>query len=358
MRAAISRYLPAPSIAALALVATVALAGCGSDDPGGGTTVRTSTTNGPRTSSPVKLVYLADSPYGKATTADQLRAGVATLKRRARLLGLPGTAIRTRGQSKIAITYPPEDFVKPASSQLPVQGRLLFYDFEADLIGSDEPIPDIFEAVTRASKRPAVDSPDNTTGRQYYLFGGLRNYRGGPTGNRDALLAKFNGKLPADSEIKTVQPGTVVVLAKPLANSLDSKQFDGDYILQDRPQLDNTGIAAPKFSDASGKPAVAFQFTPDGRRRLQRMTARIAGRGLAAGNDSAPGTFAVVLDNQILSRAAVDPKQYPKGLDGGEGAEVSGDINEQQARALAAVLESGPLPFRLIPLLQTQVQSG
>lgn len=342
------RHIGAAACALLALVA----AGCGSsDDSNSSTKITTRPNPGTAGNAPVRITYVADSPYGDKITSAQMSDALATLGRRAKLLGLHDTTARSRGSDRVVITYSPEDFIKSGNSQLPAQGRVFFYDFNADVVGNaDKPIGDIYFAVTTASQRKPVRNRDNTTGNQFYLFGGVRNYRGGPTGSTKSLLAKFNGDVPESSTVKTVPPGTIVVLAQVLAEALSAKQFNGDYVLRDRPQLDNADIADPKIAKGTapgldGKPVLAFQLTPAGQTKFEQLAQQISRAG--------GGQFAVVLDGQVLSKTqapAPDSASIDAGFEVPLGARAASD--------LAAVLQSGPLPFRLIPVLQEQVQDG
>jgi len=346
--------LPSPlrnlGLALLALL-SVAAVGCGSDgDSDSGTNITTRPNPGTKGNAPVRITYVADSPYGNKVSATEVDRGLQTLERRAKLLGLDDTIVRTRGANRIAITYSPDDYVKSGNSQLPVQGRVFFYDFDANLVGTDKPIPNIYDAVEKASQRAPVDSRDNTTGDQFYLFGGLRNYRGGPTGSRKTLLTKFNGDLPEGSTVPAVPPGTVVTLSHVLAEVQDPKQFNGNYILKDRPALDNSDIAEPRLAKGTaegleGEPVLAFDLTAAGREKFETLLRQIESAG--------GGDFAVVLDGQVLSKTTAPA---PKAAAVEAGFEVP--LGEAAARDLAAVMESGPLPFRLVPVLQEQVQDG
>ncbi|MEX0992595.1 MAG: hypothetical protein WDZ37_01230 [Solirubrobacterales bacterium] len=335
------------------VLAGVLLSRDGSDDTSK-TTITTREATDPNSGHAVRLTYLPDSPYGKKVSEAQLGQSVATLERRAKLLDLDETRVR-KHDGKVVVTYAPQDFADPANSQLPVQGRLYFYDYEGNVVGNpDEPIKSIYDVVKQASERKPVDSPDDTTGEQFYLFGALRNYQGGPAGSRRALLERHLGKLPRRAQVLEVPPGTIVVLAHPLTNSLDPTVFDGNFIMRDRPQLDNSGIRNARFVESDDEPGVQFDFTESGRASFQRLTRQVAREG----SPDEPHHVAAVLDGAILSKLPVAPDTYPNGLDGRNGAVLSGAIDAEQARDLAAVLDSGPLPFRLIPLLQEQVPSG
>jgi preprotein translocase subunit SecD len=57
-----------------------------------------------------------------------------------------------------------------------------------------------------------------------------------------------------------------------------------------------------------------------------------------------PQHFAIALDGQLLTVPFVDFKQYPDGINGDHGADISGDLTPRSARDLAILLRFGPLP--------------
>jgi preprotein translocase subunit SecD len=54
-----------------------------------------------------------------------------------------------------------------------------------------------------------------------------------------------------------------------------------------------------------------------------------------------------VLDNRLISVPSIDFKQYPDGIGGKDGADISGDLTRQSAKDLAILLRYGPLPVQL-----------
>ena len=79
------------------------------------------------------------------------------------------------------------------------------------------------------------------------------------------------------------------------------------------------------------------------------MTAAIARRGEL---DSGLGQqlnqhFAIALDNQLITVPFISYKQYPDGINGDNGADISGSFSISSAQNLANELRLGALPVRL-----------
>ena len=77
------------------------------------------------------------------------------------------------------------------------------------------------------------------------------------------------------------------------------------------------------------------------------MTGDIAHRGanVSLGGHSFNQHFAVALDNQLITVPQIDYRQYPDGIVGGGGADVTGSLTPQSARDLATELRLGALPL-------------
>ena len=95
------------------------------------------------------------------------------------------------------------------------------------------------------------------------------------------------------------------------------------------------------------EPIVALELTEQGRRDFHDLTREIAQRGadLAQGGDPLPTShhFAIVVDDRIVSMPFINWREVPDGIDGAQGAQIVVGTAEQ-ARRLAAILDSGPLP--------------
>ncbi|MBV9941347.1 MAG: hypothetical protein JO262_04380, partial [Solirubrobacterales bacterium] len=79
------------------------------------------------------------------------------------------------------------------------------------------------------------------------------------------------------------------------------------------------------------------------------VTAEIARRGsLVSGlGQSYNQHFAVALDNQLITVPYIDYKQYPDGINGDNGADISGSFTITSAQDLANELRLGALPINL-----------
>src|SRR6201999_2401034 len=90
-----------------------------------------------------------------------------------------------------------------------------------------------------------------------------------------------------------------------------------------------------EYQQGSGEPNVAFKFTDEGRENFQQVTREIAQRGAASAigpvsNEQAAalsGHFAVILDNEGQSRPIINFQENPDGIDGRQGAEISGGFS-------------------------------
>ncbi len=139
-----------------------------------------------------------------------------------------------------------------------------------------------------------------------------------------------------------------------------TKEKAGWYALRDRPWLSGSEIAFPgQETDALGQPAVAFGFTDKGREAFQDVTRQIAQRGQAraigpvSATEAEPlsGHFAIILDNEVKSRPIINFAENPDGIDGYAGAEISGGFDSAaEAKQLAAMLRTGPLPLEVVPI--------
>ena len=98
----------------------------------------------------------------------------------------------------------------------------------------------------------------------------------------------------------------------------------------------------------SGEPDVTFGFSGKGKSEFQNVTAQIAQRGeLVSGlGQTLNQHFAVALDNQLITVPFIDFKQYPDGINGDNGADISGSFTISSAQDLANELRLGALPIK------------
>jgi SecD/SecF fusion protein len=175
-------------------------------------------------------------------------------------------------------------------------------------------------------------------------------------------------------------PQGVRVLEEP---PLDDPATEGDesevnasqfFVIEDRPALSGDEIDNPEQSTdpVTNQPNVTFDFTGEGQEAFQNVTREISLRGQdayfaqtgqpASSADEATAaefsdSFAIVLDDELVSRPIINFKENPDGIDGRTGAQISGLDSLQEAQDLAEVLRIGALPIDLALISQSQVSA-
>ncbi len=93
--------------------------------------------------------------------------------------------------------------------------------------------------------------------------------------------------------------------------------------------------------------------------KFKNVTGQIARRGdLVSGlGQTLNQHFAVALDNQLITVPSIDFKQYPDGIDGTNGADITGGFTISSAQDLATQLRLGALPIKLKLISESQVSA-
>jgi SecD/SecF fusion protein len=366
----------------------------------------------------VQLVYkgepTAQTPH---VTQAALQRAVDTMNQRVNQLGVSEPSISTQGTDQISVGLPDVQNTARAEKLVGTTARLEFYDWEANaLTPSGQPVDSLLEtqnqqaleisgqpnlapgspgvgsmglyqAVTLASKQSHEASSDNArNGPEYFAFGSPGSsacsvaashykitpivrqhcYLAGPEDNVPDLNAALRevGVNPSQAQVLTVKRGTVVLQAVPQSFthappwSNPSAQF---FVLRDHVALFGQEITNPQQStDQSGQPDVTFGFTSKGQNAFQQVTARIAHRGALTGgfgHQQENQHFAVALDTQLITVPSINYKQYPDGIQGGGGADITGGFTIQSAQDLATQLRLGALPINLKLISQSQVSA-
>src|SRR4051794_30393536 len=162
---------------------------------------------------------------------------------------------------------------------------------------------------------------------------------------------------PPGSTVVKVPQGIVSVLNEQDALPPKSSKAPPTYfVIEDDSELTGSDIKDPKqgFDPNTNAPNVSFDFTDKGKAAFKSVTKRIAQRGLLAGQKQ---NFAITLDNQIVSLASSAPSRYPEGIDGSNGAEISGVGTINDAQDLAESLRIGALAIELKLISKTQVSA-
>ena len=266
-----------------------------------------------------------------------------------------------------------------------------------ELAGKAEPKaePEDIPPGEEISEQEADRKNDTAQGDKYYLFGpgtgASAKLLAGPDVSCEELLADFEPRPgtevgertfakntecgeeldrlgtsgpPEGSRVLKVPRGIVVIQNERPDNVPQEAPFNQWYVLEDDSELSGADIKNPEqnFDQRTSEPIVTFEFTDKGRRAFARVTKRIAERGFESQvflgqGDAAVQTFAITLDNILVSNASVDFRENPEGIDGRTGAQINGIGSLEDTQDLAKNLRIGALPVDLELISKTQVSS-
>jgi SecD/SecF fusion protein len=313
----------------------------------------------------VQLVYKGEPTPQSAVTSDAISRSIDQIRSGCDALGVAETEVQRLGTDQIVVGIPDVKNAGRAIRQCGKPAQMYFYDFEKNVVGGDQrPIDGLFKAVTLASKQPAAVDSNNTVGQQFYLFNKRNQGVAGPDTSRKDVLSQFGGKKPKGFKIVTIAPGTIVVQAEKPDTVPKNRPFNQYYVLRDNPELSGKELKDPKqqTDPNTGEPNVTFSFTGKGREAFHNVTRRLAQRGQSKQIPGQPPqssfqTFAVVLDQKVITRPYIDYTENPDGIDGRTGAQISGIQKLSEAQDLAKLMKRGALPIRLKLISQTQVSA-
>src|ERR1700761_2913361 len=368
----------------------------------------------------LQLVY-EGQPTGTNTevSGEDIEDSINIIEKRINNLGVSEAEVARLGNKNITVGLPGVTDANRAAEQVGTTAQLFFFDWEPNLIGPERTIgghpgqqappaalkrlekvrkdagrnPSSFEngtliasgalpnayaaAQLAAEQEPNENCENCSSGKtQYYLFEKEAPHKllAGPEQKKSDLYESPTGEtLPKDGIVIEVPPGTILVSELPTDESgkVDETAQPGWFALKDNPALSGSEITEPKqeYTQGSNEPNVSFKFTNDGRENFQTVTRQIAQRGQAQaiGPASAEeagalsGHFAVILDNEVQSRPIINFQENPDGIDGRQGAQISGGFSGehglQTAQELATTLQIGALPIDLHLISETQVSA-
>ena len=341
----------------------------------------------------LEVTLKAVPPPNRPLEEADLDRSVEILRDRVDRLGVAEPEIRKQGDDQIVIDLPGIDNPDRVIGILGQTAQLELYDLEANLrppsIGASlQPQAQDSLYSLLAGQQALVDKNAETT---WYLFDDKKKVRAGPTRERAGLLqtdaveeAGEKGALPKGWRIFGVPPKTVVLScgigevvcpgeggANPTHDSYYLIRYDPSNADPDKVVPEMTGAdlklsgTRQDFDTTSGQPIVTMQFTNDGGDKFGNITNREADRGRGLYNISGGGGdpdpyfqhFAIVLDRQIKSWPSIDFEQYPNGIGGTNGAQITGIGELSEAQDLALVLQSGALPVTFTTLESTTISA-
>src|SRR6188768_3966335 len=336
----------------------------------------------------LEVVLKAKPPENKPNykiTASDLDRSVSIMRDRIGRLGVSEPEIRKQGSDQIVIQLAGVHDPEEAAKLIGKTAQLQFYDLEADIAalsksanGQVQPLSSLYALLA------PVQSQVNDKSSHWYLFKNKRRVAGPATSKKELLgtpeVKKLLGgkELPKGYKVFGVPSDRIVITCGPPATvcpGVGTPTSTSFYLFNFDPTGSNpvpemTGNdlklsgTRQDFDPQTNQPVVLMQFTGDGRRIFQEITAKEAQRGQqqyqVAGQGSDPRnffqSFAIVLDNEIKSFPTIDFTQYPTGISGDNGAEITG-VTLDEAKNLALVLQTGALPVQFDTKAQTEVSA-
>src|SRR5918995_1365832 len=341
----------------------------------------------------LEVTLKAVPPPNRPLEETDLDRSLEILRDRVDRLGVAEPEIRKQGDDQIVIDLPGIDNPDRVIGILGQTAQLELYDLEQNLQppskdAAGNPRPQESLHALLAGQQALVDERAETT---WYLFDDKKKVRAGPTRERAGLLqtddveeAGEKGALPKGWRIFGVPQKTVVLtcgvgevvcpgvgIENPQQNFYYLMKYDPDNADPDKvvPEMRGDDLkldgTRQDFDTPSGEPIVTMEFTNDGADKFGDITNREADRGKLrydfAGRAGDPRNyfqhFAIVLDRQIKSWPSIDFEQYPNGISGTGGAQITGIGDLREAQDLALVLQSGALPVTFTTLESTTISA-
>src|SRR5215207_4562083 len=368
----------------------------------------------------IELVYEGrPTPQVPEVTPQALDDAIETMRERVDSLGVSEPEIQRSGPDQISVGLPDVQNADRAREQVGTTAQLQFYDWEPNVLTDRDTYAGskaLYQAVEAASTqkgraeasdvvpgsgqtRAEADRENNTDTDRYYLFGpdqlpigpDKRPVRAGdydPSATCRELLSDYEsqpgspkeyakgteclpqleelgaGGPPSGSRVIKVPEGVVVVEQERAPNQ--PPQIKRFTVLEDDSELNGLEIKNPEANTDpnTNAPLVTMEFTDKGREAFARVTKRIAERGfnLSTLNPGVPAdqceqSFAITLDDQIVSLATINFQENPEGIDGRTGAQIEGVGSFDDANDLAESLRIGALPIELKLISETQVSA-
>ena len=325
----------------------------------------------------LEITKQAVPPKGRKLTKEDLSRSVSIMRDRVDRLGVSEPEIRTQGDDQITIQLPGVKDPEAAAKIIGKTAQLELYDLEVNLAPPSIDASRFPVAKSSVFDLLAGQQALATKGRseQYWLFDKKKKLAVGPVATKEAALRKSAGKVPAGYRLFAVPPGTVVIScgvgevvcpgvqqANPTSNSY--------YLFKnsppDVPEMTGSDLklsgTRQDFDTQTQSPIVTMQFTKKGAKKFAEITRLEAQRGKLLSNTIGGGQkieqhFAIVLDREIKSWPSIDWEQYPGGISGSNGAQISGIGDVQEAKDLALVLQTGALPVNFVTLDQTAISA-
>ena len=325
----------------------------------------------------LEITKQAVPPKGRKLTKEDLSRSVSIMRDRVDRLGVSEPEIRTQGDDQITIQLPGVKDPEAAAKIIGKTAQLELYDLEVNLAPPSIDASRFPVAKSSVFDLLAGQQALATKGKseQYWLFDKKKKLAVGPVATKEAALRKSAGKVPAGYRLFAVPPGTVVIscgVGEVVCPGVSqSNPTSNSYYLfknspPDVPEMTGSDLklsgTRQDFDTQTQSPIVTMQFTKKGAKKFAEITRLEAQRGKLLSNTIGGGqkieqNFAIVLDREIKSWPSIDWEQYPGGISGSNGAQISGIGDVQEAKDLALVLQTGALPVNFVTLDETAISA-
>jgi SecD/SecF fusion protein len=325
----------------------------------------------------LEVVLQAQPPPGHKLTSDDVDRSISIMRNRVDKLGVSEPEIRKQGSNQIVIELPGVHNAEKAAQVIGKTAQLQFYDMGVDVAGPTAgPNFQVIPTKRLYDLLSGVQSTVDKNSTAWYVFDKkTKELISGPTQTKPPLPRGRKGRnaivfgVPANRTVITCSaPATVC----PGVNAPPAPGQTFYYLFKYQPNSahpipEMTGkdlvLSGTKadFDPSTNQPIVTLQFTGTGQKLFQEITAREAQRGQQLANTGVPKraaeqSFAIVLDGQLESFPTIDFSQYPSGIAGNNGAQITG-VTYGESKDLALVLQTGALPVKFVTKSRTEVSA-
>ncbi|HLY93996.1 MAG TPA: protein translocase subunit SecD [Gaiellaceae bacterium] len=346
----------------------------------------------------LEVVLQAVPPKGQQLTADDLQRSIDIMQSRVDKIGVASPEIRKQGSNQIVIQLAGVHDAAKAADLIGKTAQLQLFDLQADVTGPSAGLngnvvatPTLYGLLTQVQAQAAKGEP-----QAYYLFRSKtvtqvvkkkptttvkHSLLQGPANTLKQLLAPYNGKMPARSEVLKVPAHTLVVSCPAATGCPGATAATGTfyYLMKYFPDRKTGAGPIPEMTGGdlvlsgtradfgqNGSPVVLLQFTNHGAKEFHKVTAAEAQRGAiayqAAGKQgnylNYTQNFAIVLDGQLESTPYIDFQKLPDGIVGNNAEiDLPPGAPFSDAKNLALVLQTGALPVSFHQIERTDVSA-
>ena len=343
----------------------------------------------------LEVVLKAVPPPGEELLEEDLARSVEIIRDRVDKIGVAEPEIRTQGDDQIAVELPGVRNADQARDVIGQTARLELYDLQTSLVGPSFE-PQTFQAIPKDNLYDLLaDSQTQSLVREngadlHYLFEQeSKRLLAGPFKTERALLSTEAaqgagaepGDVPDGYRVFAIPQETVLItcgdrgdfcpgVGETTAGQIYFYLFQHDLEAeQPVPQMtgDDLELSGTRqdFDPQTGQPIVLMQFTDAGADKFHDITRAEAERGRrlynSTGGQGDPRAynqnFAIVLDRELITAPSIDFQQYPDGISGGQGAQITGIGSITEAQQIALVLQTGALPVEFQTLSETQISA-